>query len=70
MKILGGIKMSKLVQERIDFIDLLHEFFIKKTGHGAYAFISVADTMNLFDRFLDSGESVNGFIKQYVRCVI
>ena len=61
--------MSKIALERMTFIEILHEVFIKKTGHGAFAYVSVADTLNLFDEFLASGEPVNRFINQYVRSV-
>jgi len=59
--------MSKLTQERTIFIELLHDVFIKKTGHGAFAYMSVSDAMSLFDKFLDSNEPANSFIGQYVR---
>lgn len=61
--------MSKLTQERISFIELLHEVFIKRTGHGAFAYISVSDAMSLFDSYLESKEDAGLFINRYVRSV-
>ncbi len=61
--------MSKLTEERITFIELLHDVFIKRTGHGAFAYISVSDAMSLFDNYLDSNEDVSFFINRYVRSV-
>ena len=61
--------MSKLTEERISFIELLHDVFIKRTGHGAFAYISVSDAMSLFDNYLESNEDVSFFINRYVRSV-
>ncbi len=61
--------MSKLTQDRMTFIELLHNVFIKKTGHGAYATISVTEAMELFDKCLASGQSNDSFVNQYVRSV-
>ncbi len=61
--------MSKLTQERISFIERLHEIFIKRTGHGAFAYISVSDAMTLFDSYQDSNEDAGLFINRYVRSV-
>jgi len=61
--------MSKLTQDRITFIELLHDVFINRTGHGAFATISVTEAMELFDKCLASGQSTNNFVNQYVRSV-
>jgi len=61
--------MSKLTQDRMTFIELLHTVFIKKTGHGAYATISVTEALELFDKCLASGQSNDSFVNQYVRSV-
>ena len=61
--------MSKLTQDRMTFIELLHDVFIKRTGHGAYAHISVTEAMELFEQCLASGQSSDRFINQYVRSV-
>jgi hypothetical protein len=61
--------MTKLTQERISFIERLHEVFIKKTGHGAFAYISVSDAMSLFDSYLKSNKDVGLYINQYIRSV-
>ncbi len=61
--------MSKLTQDRITFIELLHDVFIKRTGHGAFATISVTEAMELFDSCLVSGQPTERFINQYVRSV-
>ena len=61
--------MSKLTQERISFIDRLHEVFIKRTGHGAFAYISISDAISLFDSYQNSNEDAGLFINRYVRSV-
>jgi len=61
--------MSELTQERINFIELLHESFFRTKGYGAFAYISVSDALSLFDKYLDSNETANFFIKSYVRSV-
>jgi len=59
--------MSELTQERINFIELLHESFFRKKGYGAFAYISVSEAISLFERYLDSNESASFFINCYVR---
>ena len=61
--------MSELTQERINFIELLHESFFRAKGYGAFAYISVSDALSLFDKYLDSNETANFFINRYVRSV-
>jgi len=61
--------MSKLAQDRTTFIELLHDVFIKKTGHGAFAYISVSDAMSLFDKYSLSSEPADRFINQFVRSI-
>ena len=62
--------MTTLAQKRINFIALLHEAFFVSKGHGAFAYVSVADVMNLFDKFLDSNEPDNRFINRYVSSIL
>jgi len=59
--------MSKLAQERTDFINQLHDVFIQRTGRGAFAFISISDAMTLFDVYLISSDEAGFFIGRYVR---
>ena len=61
--------MTQLNQERLNFIEHLHEVFFIRKGYGAYAFVSVTDVMGLFDRYLDSNESADLFINNYVKSV-
>ena len=61
--------MSELTQERINFIELLHESFFRRKGYGAFAYISVSDALLLFERYLDSNEAASFFINRYVRSV-
>ena len=61
--------MSELAQKRINFIAQLHEVFLLKKGYGAFAYISVAEAIDLFNRYLDSGEPADLFINRYVRSV-
>ena len=61
--------MTQLTQERLNFIEHLHEVFFIRKGYGAFAFVSVADVMELFDQYLDSSESADLFIDKYVKSV-
>jgi len=61
--------MTKLTQERINFIEHLHEVFYMKKGYGAFAFISISDAMSLFDKYLDTNESADLFINQFLRSI-
>lgn len=58
--------MSEITTERMAFFEQLHEFFLMKKGYGAFAFISINDAINLFDKYLDSSEPADLFIKRYV----
>jgi hypothetical protein len=48
--------VTRLTQQRIDFIFLLNTTFIVKKGYGACASISITDGMTLFEKYLDSNE--------------
>lgn len=61
--------MSKLTQQRNAFIELLHEVFMRRTGHGAFAYISVTEAMKLFEQFLVTNEAAKPFINRFVRSV-
>ncbi|TXK99115.1 hypothetical protein BMR07_11650 [Methylococcaceae bacterium CS1] len=63
----GRAKMSELAQNRINFIDQLHEAFLIRKGHGAFAYISTSDALSLFDQYLDSSEPANLFIDRFMR---
>ena len=59
--------MSKLAQNRINFIDQLHQTFLMRKGHGAFAYISISDALSLFDKYSGSRESADLFISRFVR---
>lgn len=59
--------MTKLTQDRINFIEHLHEVFYMKKGYGAFAFISVTDAMSLFEQYLETNESADFFINRFIR---
>ena len=61
--------MTQLTQERLNFIEHLHEVFFIRKGYGAFAFVSVADVMELFEKYLDSNEPADLFINKYVKSV-
>jgi len=61
--------MIKLTQDRIYFIELLHEAFFKRKGYGAFAYISISDAMSLFESYLESKQTAGHFINNYVRSV-
>ncbi|TXK97038.1 hypothetical protein BMR02_10675 [Methylococcaceae bacterium HT1] len=61
--------MTELAEQRINFIAQLHEVFLLKKGYGAFAYISVAEVIDLFNNYLDWGEPVELFINRYVRSV-
>ena len=61
--------MKQLTQERLNFIERVHEVFFIKTGYGAFAYVTVVDVMELFDQYLESNESADIFIDKYVKSV-
>ncbi|TXL15140.1 hypothetical protein BMR05_04630 [Methylococcaceae bacterium HT4] len=61
--------MTELAEQRINFIAQLHEVFLLKRGYGAFAYISVAEVIDLFNNYLDLGEPAELFINRYVRSV-
>ena len=61
--------MTKLAQNRVDFIALLQDTFVISKGHGAFAYLSVVDVMTLFEQFVASNEPANRYINRYVRSI-
>ena len=61
--------MTQITQDRIDFIEQLHEVFCIRTGRGAFAYISVTDAMSLYETYLDSTETVGLFVNRFVRSI-
>lgn len=61
--------MKQLTQDRLNFIERVHEVFFIRTGYGAFAYVSVVDVMQLFDQYLVSDESADIFIEKYVKSV-
>lgn len=61
--------MSKLAQERNAFIERLHDVFIKRTGHGVFAYISISQALVLFEEFLATDEAAPAFINRFVRSI-
>ena len=61
--------MTKLARQRIDFMELLNDAFVVRKGHGAYAYVSIADVMLLFEKYLDSNEPTSKYIKRYVSSI-
>ncbi|WP_428354792.1 hypothetical protein [Methyloprofundus sp.] len=61
--------MPELAQQRIQFINYLHEVFLRNKGYGALAYITLPEMLNLFEQFLTSGDSADHFINQYVRSI-
>jgi hypothetical protein len=59
--------MSELAQNRINFIDQLHQAFLMRKGHGAFAYISISDALSLFDKYSECSESADLFISRFVR---
>jgi len=62
--------MSELAKKRINFIDQLHNAFLMKKGYGAFAYISILDVLNLFDKYKNSSEPADVFIDQFVRLTL
>ena len=58
--------MPELAQQRIQFIDQLHEVFLRKKGYGALAYITLPDILNLFEQFL-LPENLSNFA-QLINC--
>jgi hypothetical protein len=65
----GRNEMTELTQNRINFLEHLHDAFLKKTGHGAFAHISISDAMSLFDKYLTSSESTDLFISRFIHSI-
>ena len=61
--------MTRLTQQRIDYIELLNDAFVVRKGRGACAYVSITDVMNLFEKYLDSNEPTNHYINRYVRSI-
>ena len=61
--------MSELAQNRINFIDQLHQTFLMRKGHGAFAYISISDALSLFDKYRGSSEPVDLYISRFVRAI-
>lgn len=61
--------MTQLAEKRISFIEQLHSAIMSRKGYGAYAYFSIAEVMELYDRFLNSGETSESFIDRFVRSV-
>ena len=61
--------MPELDQERIRFIEQLHEVFLINKGYGAFAYINITDVIDLFDQFSKSDEPSDLFIRRYVRSI-
>ena len=61
--------MTQITQDRIDFIEQLHEVFCIRKGRGAFAYITVSDAMSLYETYLDSTESLNLFVNRFVRSI-
>jgi len=60
-------QMTELAQNRINFIDQLHQTFLMRKGHGAFAYISISDALSLFDKYTGTSESADLFITRFVR---
>jgi len=56
-------------QNRIDFIDQLHDRFLMKKGHGAFAYISISTAITLFNNYTISEEPADIFINRFVRSI-
>jgi len=54
---------------RINFIEQLHERFLMKKGHGAFAYISVSAVITLFEDYITTEEPADIFINRYVRSI-
>ncbi len=61
--------MNELAQRRINFLEHLHGAFLKKTGHGAFASMTISEAMSLFDTFTNSGESRELFINRIINAI-
>ncbi|MCK5190569.1 MAG: hypothetical protein KAR12_11005 [Methylococcales bacterium] len=59
--------MTKLAQNRVNFLEHLHETFLVQKGHGAFAYISISEAMTLFDMYINSNESADLIIRRFIR---
>jgi len=61
--------MTQLTQDRLYFIEHLHQVFFIKKGYGALAFVSSSEIMDLFDEYQGSNESADLFINRFVKSI-
>lgn len=59
--------MNQLAIDRLNFIDMLNEEFLSHTGYGAYAFLTTAEGVDLFDQYMGQSIPANQFIKRFVK---
>jgi len=59
--------MTDLAQSRISFIARLHEAFLSRKGHGAFAYMNITDALLIFEDYLDSGEPAESFCGRLAR---
>lgn len=59
--------MTKMAIERINFIEMLNDAFLSQTGHGAYAYLSNVESVELFNRFMKQSAPAKLFIKKVVK---
>ena len=59
--------MTEFAENRINFIEQLHEIFLMRKGHGAFAYISTSEALSLFTKYIRSNESSDLFINRFVR---
>lgn len=53
--------------ERVNFIEMLNEVFLSHTGHGAFAYLSSVESLDLFERFREQSLPARQFIKGIVK---
>jgi hypothetical protein len=64
----GAKYMTALQIARMNFIELLNEEFLTRTGYGAYAYLSTFDGAYLFDQFQEqSSKPAKLFVRNFVR---
>ncbi len=59
--------MSELAQQRLAFIEYLHDMFLIHKGYGAYAYISPNQAIKLFEQLQNAGEEKERLVKDFVR---
>ena len=64
------MKLPQLAQQRIQFIDQVHQEFLVATGYGAHVHINTHGILVLFNQYLDQHLPEREFIRSAITSLI